>query len=60
MTIDKAIEILYEWNILSANEVDIDLRNAVSLSIEALKWINANRDGNWHRCNSPLPGETEE
>jgi len=37
-----------------------DEKEAIKLGIEALKWINSHRDGNWHRYNSPLPGETKE
>lgn len=33
---------------------------ALQRGIEAMKWINSNRDGHWHRYNSLLPGETEE
>lgn len=57
---DKAIEILEEWGILSANEVDLDLRNAVKLGIEALKHFQYHRDHNIISFVKLLPGETEE
>ncbi len=59
LTLDKAVETLKEWDILSANEVDLDLRNAVSLGIEALKRIQDRRALNTGWEIPPLPGETE-
>lgn len=59
MTLEKAIETLIEWDILSANEVDLDLRNAVKLGIEALKRVKYIRDTYQKSSYVLLPGETE-
>lgn len=60
MTLAKALRILKELRGSSSPYFIQDDHDALKLGIEALKWINSNRDGNWHRCNILLPGETEE
>ena len=60
MTIEKAIE-LNEDTLKSLRELSLFNRViALQLGIEALRWIDSRRDGDWHRCNILLPGETEE
>jgi len=58
MTKDKAIEILTINNDHNLDFTDAEREVAHQMGIGALKWVRDHSDGNWHRCNTPLPGET--
>ena len=59
MNAHKAIEILKSTTIVDEQPFAPDLRNAISLSIEALKYYQKVRSDLYFNEPLPLPGETE-
>lgn len=60
MKIEKAIEILHEHKDNLCLPPSIDLKDAISLSIEALKRHQSQRKYPYCVIMEPLPGETED
>ena len=58
MDINKAVEILNDWGVISEPQVDQDLLDAVKLGIEALKGIKKIRKFFRPYVEALLPGET--
>lgn len=59
MKLDKAIEILTDWGVISEPQVDQDLLDSVKLGIEALKRHRFAYALSYENLLKPLPGETE-
>jgi len=60
MTIEQAIEILYQKQLAYCRSCDSNFRDALKLGIEALKRTKAQYDPDHQMMRIPLPGETLE
>jgi len=58
--IDKAIEILEQWNKRTNGLTDKDFHDAEKLGVEALKFRRSLEQENPDITLEPLPGETEQ
>ena len=59
MDINKAVEILNDWGVISEPQVDQDLLDAVKLGIEALKWLQYRRAKGYDYLGHLLPSENQ-